>query len=151
MSKPAPRTANVPPAAETTTQPETTAPATPADGAEANKPDANKPDAKTRRGHSAGSRKMVAGDPCPTNPDHRRGRIYKTDRRSRYLVCDDCGTTWKLSGPYADPLKAYAHELADALAAAEPVPAPDGGGEVVLLPAKDAEKIAARLRELIAA
>lgn len=39
--------------------------------------------------------------PCPTNPAHTKTRIYSTKGMVRYACCDDCGATWKQTGPEA--------------------------------------------------
>lgn len=44
-------------------------------------------------------------------------RIYKTEGRVRRCVCDTCGNTWKQTGPFADELREYALQFADALKA----------------------------------
>lgn len=136
---------------ETAELPSETPPPVPAAGDEQKTTEEVDPPKGSRLGHSAGSRKMVVGDRCPRNAAHRPGRIYKTDKRTRYLVCDDCGENWKLAGAFADPLKQYVHDLAESLATAEPVAATDGGPDVVLMPADQAKSIAQKLRELIAA
>jgi len=43
----------------------------------------------------------VFADPCPVNPQHTKTRIYNTKGSVRYCCCDDCGHTWKQSGPEA--------------------------------------------------
>jgi hypothetical protein len=35
--------------------------------------------------------------PCPRNANHTATRVYKSGEAIRYCVCDDCGTTWKVS------------------------------------------------------
>ena len=42
-------------------------------------------------------------------------RVYKTEGRIRRCVCDHCGNTWKLTGPFADELREYAMNFADSL------------------------------------
>jgi hypothetical protein len=60
-------------------------------------------------------------DPCPTNAAHAHRRIYRTDGRTRYCVCDDCGTRYKMTADEADPLRAYVTELIKSLRAAKAV------------------------------
>jgi hypothetical protein len=43
---------------------------------------------------------VFAGE-CPNNAAHAATRVYKTLREVRYCVCDDCGRTWKKTGPAA--------------------------------------------------
>jgi len=99
-----------------------------------------------------GNQQLVAG-PCELTPGHLATRVYRTVGRTRHCVCDDCGHTWKQTGDFADPLRQYAHELAETFAAAvqTPVDAPDGSGQVVLLSLADARELTKKLRELIAA
>jgi hypothetical protein len=42
---------------------------------------------------------------CPKNPEHKATRVYRTVGAVRYCVCDDCGHTWKQTGPLASPPK----------------------------------------------
>jgi hypothetical protein len=42
---------------------------------------------------------------CPKNPGHLATRVYKTKGEIRYCVCDDCGHTWKQTGPLASGAK----------------------------------------------
>jgi NAD-dependent SIR2 family protein deacetylase len=60
-----------------------------------------------------GDRRQKAGEPeevrtpqvfaaaCPANSEHKATRVYKTHGEVRYCVCDDCGKTWKQTGPRA--------------------------------------------------
>lgn len=55
--------------------------------------------------------KAQACESCGSNST----RVYKTEGRIRRCVCDHCGNTWKLSGPFADELREYALNFADSL------------------------------------
>ena len=44
---------------------------------------------------------VVFAGPCPRSDNHKNTRVYKTDGRIRRCVCDDCGETWKRTGPRA--------------------------------------------------
>jgi formate dehydrogenase maturation protein FdhE len=54
---------------------------------------------RTERTEATKSPKVFAV--CPTNPDHPQASVYKTDGRTRYCKCDDCGAMWKQIGPLA--------------------------------------------------
>ena len=43
----------------------------------------------------------VRAGACPKSPDHKAMRVYRTLGEIRYCVCDDCGHTWKKTGPAA--------------------------------------------------
>lgn len=43
----------------------------------------------------------VFAGPCEQVPTHKRTRVYKTLGQVRFCVCDDCGHTWKKTGPEA--------------------------------------------------
>ncbi len=47
-------------------------------------------------------KKRVYAGPCPRNAEHAATRVYRTDGQVRYCVCDDCGETWKKTGPRSD-------------------------------------------------
>lgn len=46
-------------------------------------------------------RLRVYAGPCPRASLHKNTRVYRTDGAVRYCVCDDCGRTWKKTGPVA--------------------------------------------------
>lgn len=73
-------------------------------------------------------------------------RVYKTEGRIRRCVCDHCGTTWKLTGPFADELREYAMNFADSLqkAGREDVE----GQKVVLISAELAAELEKEFRRL---
>lgn len=52
----------------------------------------------------------VTAGPCPRSKTHTNTRVYNTKGVTRYCVCDDCGETWKRTGPLASakPAKASA-------------------------------------------
>lgn len=45
--------------------------------------------------------RVHAGE-CPQGASHKSTRVYRTAGRIRFCVCDDCGHTWKKSGPPAE-------------------------------------------------
>ncbi len=47
-------------------------------------------------------KKRVFAGACPNKETHANTRVYKTDGLIRYCVCDDCGHTWKQTGPKAE-------------------------------------------------
>ena len=73
-------------------------------------------------------------------------RVYKTEGRIRRCVCDHCGNTWKLTGPFADELREYAMNFADSLqkAGREELE----GQKVVLIPAALADELEKEFRRL---
>lgn len=73
-------------------------------------------------------------------------RVYKTEGRIRRCVCDHCGTTWKLTGPFADELREYALNFADSLrnAGKEDIQ----GEKVVLIQATLADELERNFRRL---
>lgn len=91
----------------------------------------------------------VAAGPCPNSPTHTQTRIYKVEGRIRRCKCNDCGATWKLTGPYADELREYAATLADVLERTPRVN-DDAAGNVILVEDTQAKEIAAKLRTLAA-
>jgi hypothetical protein len=48
---------------------------------------------------------QVFAGACPVSDSHENTRVYRTAGVTRYCVCDDCGKTWKKSGPPATPKK----------------------------------------------
>ena len=91
------------------------------------------------------SPRLTAG-PCQREPKHTNTRIHKTTGRVRHCVCDDCGHTWKQTGPFADQLRGYAYKLAETLAGT--AHAEVGGESVLIIEAKTARKIVDELRRL---
>jgi hypothetical protein len=73
-------------------------------------------------------------------------RVYKTEGRIRRCVCDHCGATWKLTGPFADELREYAMNFADSLqkAGREEVE----GQKVILITAELAAELEKEFRRL---
>jgi DNA-directed RNA polymerase subunit M/transcription elongation factor TFIIS len=57
--------------------------------------------------------RVRAGE-CPANESHVNTRVYRTIGEVRYCVCDDCGRTWKKTGPAAGPKLAKEKERAPA-------------------------------------
>ena len=55
---------------------------------------------KTERTEPTKSPKVFAV--CPTNPKHPQAIVYRTDGKTRYCKCNDCGEFWKQIGPLAD-------------------------------------------------
>jgi len=93
------------------------------------------------------SPKTTAG-PCPRVKHHTNTRVYRTDGQTRYCVCDDCPdqTKWKVIAEYADEDRQWLAELADALAAAEPVETEDA--KVIVLQLSLRDEIVTRLRTI---
>ena len=46
-------------------------------------------------------KRVVSAGNCPLNAKHGPGRVYRTNGRVRYCVCDECGETWTKAGPPA--------------------------------------------------
>jgi hypothetical protein len=44
---------------------------------------------------------LVRAGACPRAEHHKNTRVYRTVGETRYCVCDDCGHTWKRTGPRA--------------------------------------------------
>jgi len=86
--------------------------------------------------------KAQACETCGSNST----RVYKTEGRIRRCVCDHCGNTWKLSGPFADELREYALNFADSLRGAgrEEIE----GQKVLLIPAALADDLEKNFRRL---
>ncbi len=91
----------------------------------------------------------VKCSPCPNNPDHQNIRIYNTNGKTRYSVCDDCGETWKIVAEAADDWSKYLEDLAASLDLAEPTAIGDDPEPMILMPAKEAKEIATRLRGIV--
>lgn len=90
--------------------------------------------------------KVYAGQ-CPTHAGHEHTAVYKTEGRTRYCKCNDCGATWKRQGEYADELREYLHTLCASLDDAERVELPEGGLGIVMRD-RDAREISERLKKL---
>lgn len=89
--------------------------------------------------------KVNAG-PCPKSKSHPNTRVYRTKGQTRFCVCDDCGETWKKSGPLADADMQYLLDLADTLDNATTVKA--GDSEVVCMESKTRNAVTAKLRKI---
>ena len=92
-------------------------------------------------------RPVVKAGACPKNETHTATKVYRTDGRTRYCKCNDCGHNWKIVADYSDDLHQYVHELANDLDAAERIEGE--GGLVVVLTDKAAADIAKDLRDLV--
>lgn len=86
---------------------------------------------------------------CPRNADHPGARVHTTKGRVRHCVCDTCGEQWKISGPYADPLRDYVLEYCDSVDEGIQHATEVNGKPCVLLPIDAAKKLVRRLRELV--
>jgi hypothetical protein len=103
------------------------------------------------------SANVLAGS-CPKSKAHTAVRVYKTDGRIRYCKCNDCGSTWKMTGPAAgeglitDDDRELLLLFADALDDRERVLAGDKGNEVeiIQISAADADEFAETLRRIAA-
>ncbi len=87
---------------------------------------------------------------CPVNPEHGRTRVYKTAGRTRHCVCDDCGKTWKQTGPKYSRSSEWADELAETLLKAARNPSTIGDRQVVVMDLKSVVKMATHLQKLAA-
>lgn len=47
-------------------------------------------------------KQRVHAGPCPNSAHHNSTRVYKTNGRIRFCICDDCGCSWKKAGPPAE-------------------------------------------------
>jgi hypothetical protein len=83
---------------------------------------------------------------CPMQPRHVNTRIYRTVGSTRYCVCDDCGQTWKFSGPAADDLTQFALRLAESLDQTERVDTEEG--KVIVMDDQTAQDVSTTLRRL---
>lgn len=93
---------------------------------------------------------QVRAAECPKNPAHPHTAVYRTRGRTRYCRCDDCGATWKQSGPFADPLRNYIEDLIADLEATPAVELPEGGHGIII-PTNERDKLVAKLREQLTA
>lgn len=101
---------------------------------------------KATEARRVSSPKVKAGE-CPLSDRHQHTKVYKTIGRVRHCRCDDCGHTWKLTGPFADELREYALNLSDTLKKA-PRSSSEGGESVVMITDDQAKAIEADLRDL---
>lgn len=88
----------------------------------------------------------IAGN-CRKHEQHGTGRVYRTDGKTRYCVCDQCGDKWKVVGPYADELKEFCEQLRKSLEKADR--AKLGDDMVIIMDDEVATTISSRLKELI--
>jgi hypothetical protein len=88
------------------------------------------------------------GATCPKHPKH-EAKVYRTDGKTRYCKCDDCGETWKRRGSFADPLKQVCEDLVKILDDSEDVSVEPGQPRVILFDAKEARALADQLRGLL--
>ena len=93
------------------------------------------------------AKKIVKAGACPKSANHSATKVYRTDGRTRYCKCNDCGHTWKKVADYSDDLHQYVHQLAADLDGAERIDTENG--PVVVLTDKLAAEIANDLRELV--
>lgn len=94
-------------------------------------------------------RVRFAGAVCPQSDKH-AAKVYKTDGRTRYCKCNDCGATWKQMGSHADPILALVEDLVKSLDKAQPVTVSGAEGPVIMLDAADTIELRDKLRELLA-
>jgi len=88
----------------------------------------------------------VSAPCCERINTHKNTRIVMTRGRIRRCICDDCGHSWTITGPFADDLREYASNLSDSLAAS---PRQDVGGvNAVVIPDALAKEMAAELQKL---
>lgn len=87
---------------------------------------------------------------CPRNADHPGARVHTTKGRIRHCVCDTCGEQWKVTGPYADPLREYVLEYCELVDSGIAAPTEVNGKPCVLLPVDSAKRLLRKLRELVA-
>ncbi len=87
---------------------------------------------------------------CPNG--HGAGRVYRSDLEKglAFVVCDECGRTWKVDARPAVRLADYCTQLADDFdAAAEFAPHDDIPGNCVLFERRACRDVAALLRRLV--
>lgn len=87
---------------------------------------------------------------CPRNAGHPGARVHTTKGRIRHCVCDTCGEQWKITGPYADPLREYVLEYCESVDEGIRVQTEINGRPCVILTVDSARKLIRRLRELVA-
>jgi hypothetical protein len=102
-------------------------------------------DEDTQQIRRVSSPRISAGK-CPVNASHEHTIIYKTVGRVRRCKCNDCGATWKLTGPFADELREYAVTLSETLRNAPRTK--DGADDVILITDDLASEIADKLHKL---
>jgi Zn ribbon nucleic-acid-binding protein len=112
---------------------------------------------KPERGAAVPTRKKLArAAVCPKNAAHTNTRIYKTTDRVVYVVCDECGETWKQprdgTGDGLDAIddggKQFLSELADSLESSPTQRVHEL--ESIVIPVSESRTIVERLRAIIA-
>ena len=102
------------------------------------------------------SKSVIAGD-CPRNAAHENVSVYKTQGRTRYCKCNDCGATWKVIADAADTAgqlseedRTFLRKLADGLEAAPRSTVKENGRpvEVIQSHAGEADAAAKELRRI---
>lgn len=83
---------------------------------------------------------------CPVSPNHTGAKVYRTDLRTRYCKCNDCGHTWKMSGPPASPTAEFLEESANTLDESCNVPQQIEGQPCIVIPVKSARQLAKKMR-----
>lgn len=76
----------------------------------------------------------------PEEQQHKNRRIYNTNGKTRYCVCNDCGETWKM---IADPADDWSQYLADLAVSLEAAPVVNGAIQIDIA---DRDEIVMRLR-----
>ena len=88
--------------------------------------------------------------PCPKSPHHLGTKVYRTDGKTRYCKCNDCGHTWKQIADYSDPLRQHVDDLANQMESWKSSKY-DDGKMVIVISEQDRDKIVKELREANAA
>ena len=89
----------------------------------------------------------VEAGPCPVNAEHTGTGVSSTQGRTRYCRCDTCGHTWKKTGPFADPLREVATEVAETLKAAPRIE--QKGKSIIVIPDELVKQIVSKLEQAI--
>ncbi len=97
---------------------------------------------------TAGRKKAAIAGSCPKGAAHTATRVYRTEGRTRYCKCNDCGHTWTVAGGYADQGREYLDQLAQGLINLPRQNDADGNPVVVLTDA-EAKSIVTALREIV--
>lgn len=95
---------------------------------------------------TASAPRVTAGD-CPKSESHKDTHVYKTDGKTRYCKCNDCGELWTVRGRYADPLKDFLDGLALSLDSTQRRDV--DGQSVIVMPSSAATQLARDCREAI--